>query len=290
MILLLAPLGASLAAAAVAVAAARRLRPRTAAWLLATTIAAAFSSLMITAWTVAGATLAHDPLSAGALSWCREHLGLAHPLPRWLGFTAVVLAVAITARAALAGRRWWRARGRSSDLVVLATDRPVAFAEAGRRGGVVVSQGMLAGLRPAERSALLEHERSHRRHRHDRFLVVAQLARAMGFLGPADRQLRLSLERWADEDAASAVGDRSVLAAAIARAALLAHDTPTPGLPITGSDVTGRVAALAGPGTAGVAEPRAWAIGAALCVATAVAGTAVQVHHVGALFSALCPH
>ncbi|WP_251499545.1 M56 family metallopeptidase, partial [Actinacidiphila cocklensis] len=107
------------------------------------------------------------------------------------------------------------------DLTVLDEDGPDAYALPGRPGRIVVTTGMLKALDPAEREVLLAHERAHLTGRHHLFLTALALACAAH---PALRLLRgplsYALERWADESAAAAVGDRRVAARAIGRAAL----------------------------------------------------------------------
>jgi beta-lactamase regulating signal transducer with metallopeptidase domain len=107
---------------------------------------------------------------------------------------------------------------------------------------------MLRALDPAEREVLLAHERAHLTGRHHLFLTALALSCAAH---PALRLLRgplsYALERWADESAATAVGDRRVAARAIGRAALAARPTsprPLAALPAAAGPVPRRVAAL----------------------------------------------
>jgi Zn-dependent protease with chaperone function len=106
-------------------------------------------------------------------------------------------------------------------LVVLRDDQPNAFALPGIHGRVVVSTGMLRALSPDERRVLLAHERAHLAHRHHIYDQLAGLAAtANPLLRPVAREVEHGIERWADEVAASAVGDRRLAARALARAAL----------------------------------------------------------------------
>ncbi|MCX4775985.1 M48 family metalloprotease [Streptomyces sp. NBC_01264] len=112
------------------------------------------------------------------------------------------------------------------DLLVVTDGGPRAYALpawCGHAGRVVVTTGMLRTLGRAEREVLLGHERAHLRGRHHLLSLAVDLAAAVH---PALRSLRpaldFHLERWADESAASAVGDRRLTATAIARAALAA--------------------------------------------------------------------
>ncbi|MEV7598202.1 M48 family metalloprotease [Kitasatospora sp. NPDC089797] len=168
-----------------------------------------------------------------------ERLRLAQVVADWPAVVPVsglagALLVAQAVRLALAARRHrallsraWRLTGEGTaegDVLVVPGEEAEAFAlprHRGRAGRVVVTEGMLRALGPTERAVLLAHERAHLGGRHHLFSAVADLAAAvhpaLARLGPA---LEFHLERWADEAAAAAVGDRRVAATAIARAAL----------------------------------------------------------------------
>ncbi|MGW7492556.1 M56 family metallopeptidase [Streptomyces sp. NPDC054786] len=142
----------------------------------------------------------------------------------------------------------------SGDLCVLPDSAPDAYALPGRPGRVVVTAGMLRALPPDEREALFAHERAHLAGRHHLFLLTVALA---AVCHPLLRSLRAplayALERWADESAASRVGDRRVTARAIGRAALAARPAapashrPGTVLAATTGPVPRRVAALLAP-------------------------------------------
>src|SRR5690606_21997816 len=65
-------------------------------------------------------------------------------------------------------------------------------------------------------------------------------------LRPLSERLRLAVERWADEDAAEAVGDRALVARTIAKAALAHPPAPGPAGAFADSGVVQRVEALLG--------------------------------------------
>ncbi|MEU2023729.1 M56 family metallopeptidase [Streptomyces sp. NPDC016469] len=111
-------------------------------------------------------------------------------------------------------------------LCVLHDPRPDAYALPGgprRPGRIVVTSGMLGSLGPAEREALLAHERAHLAAKHHVFLSVAQLA---SLCHPALRtvaaHVSFAAERSADEAAAHHCRDRALAAQAVGRAALAA--------------------------------------------------------------------
>lgn len=148
---------------------------------------------------------------------------------------ALVAAIALSAAVFAASRMTWR-RVRAllaaadearclpgtGELVIMEDDTVAeAFTVPGRPGRIVVSTGMLAVLDDAERRALLAHERAHLRWHHHWFTAAAQLAAAANpLLRPLARTVSFTIERWADEDAASCCGDRRLVARTIARAAM----------------------------------------------------------------------
>ncbi|HEX8870482.1 MAG TPA: M56 family metallopeptidase, partial [Lentzea sp.] len=130
-------------------------------------------------------------------------------------------------------------------VIILRGEQPVAFSAPGRGGKIAISTGMLDALAPAERGALLAHERAHLRLGHHRFLVAVTLAAALNpLLRPLCSAARFALERWADEAAAAHIGDRVVMAKAVAKAALAGKAEPGFALSATGGPVPRRVAAL----------------------------------------------
>jgi hypothetical protein len=122
-----------------------------------------------------------------------------------------------------------RLRPQAGSLVVIRDDLPDAYAlpglpGAGFGGRVVVSTGMLRALPARERSALLAHEAAHLRHHHHLYGQLAGLgAAANPLLRPMATAVNEAIERWADEEAAADIGDRTVTAHALARASLARH-------------------------------------------------------------------
>jgi hypothetical protein len=92
------------------------------------------------------------------------------------------------------------------DLVVLPSEQLVAFSAGGHPPQVVVSQRLVDLLADDELAAVLRHELTHSRHRHDRYLLLARVVeQSLGLLPLVRRStaaLRCALERWADEEAA----------------------------------------------------------------------------------------
>ena len=146
---------------------------------------------------------------------------------------------------------------------------------------------MLRSLGPAEREALFAHERAHNQAGHHYFLAAAELA---AHCHPALRTLRatirLAAERAADEAAATILGDRRLIATAIARAALAGQASRSTRPDFAPAATTGpvpqRVAALLTPPERRSRATRCTALLLAACAVLSVCAGATGVfafHH-----------
>ncbi|MEU4998686.1 M56 family metallopeptidase [Streptomyces sp. NPDC021622] len=299
------PLVLPLSAWPIARLAEQHLHPRTATRLLGAVagVMAVCSTLCLALLMVVGtAQLPGNPLPDG---WSDPEVRAAVPYDEFAGKAAIPALIVVGVACSRAILSHFRVRRRSlralgglpdSSVAVLNDDVPYAYAlpgglRGGRRGGrIVVSTGLLGGLQPPERRALFAHERAHLAARHHRFLLAAQLAaRANPFLRPLRTSLTFTTERWADEDAARAVRDRTVVARAIGKAALAsgagsgAGATPAPtlaGLAAPGP-VPRRVAALLAPAPTARIRPAMFTgvtgfTGVGLALSCAAVGTVVS--------------
>lgn len=267
----------------------RRLRPRDGVYLTTASLVALCLATLMSVWTLSLGFLVNEPLTGRLFAWSDNSFGIRHRLPLWVGLCALAITAWSTARGVRVVRSWRLQRGSTSaGTHIIDTTELVAFAQTGRHGGVVISTGMLAVLEPAERRALLAHEHAHLRLRHDRHLLVGQLSAGLPPLTPLVARMRHFMERWADEEAARTVGDRAVVASAIARAALASHGHPVMPLGAIGANVPARVEALLRPPIVG----RQAALAATFAV-TAVIGVFIaateQLHHLAAVLAAICP-
>jgi Zn-dependent protease with chaperone function len=250
------PLLVPVLAAAAARPLAARLEPRLATWLLtATTVAlAAFSTAALAL--MAASALARVPILAAPV------LRRGDPVPALAGMAAALLltgaavavAVVIRARARALAESYRRAASMAQGgRVVVVPGRSIeAYALPGSPGRIVVSGRLLDVLDDRGRAALLAHEHAHLTGRHHLFTTVARLAAAANpLLLPVVRAVEYTVERWADERAATITGDRRLVASTIGQVALLA--TPRPArlraaaLGITGTRVHPISLAWAGP-------------------------------------------
>lgn len=287
--LLLVPLLVALAATASSGMSQRYLRPRVAAWSLVvgatvTALAAVSALVMVLVEFVHAAAQ-----TQGALAWCL-HLDHHGPVPWVEGSIAAAWLAGAAVRVARCSARY---RGLvpeagSGGVEIVDDESPVAYTLPGGEGRTVVSSGMLRALSSNERAVLFSHERSHRARRHDRFILAVDLAVAVvPLLGPMRAYVRYATERWADEDAAQAVGDRRLVARALARAALVQHAARQPGMAMADLGVRTRVDQL-------LAEPTRRSIitltaaGSAGLTALATVSASVQMHHLAMVTAHLC--
>ncbi|MFE2323206.1 M48 family metalloprotease [Streptomyces sp. NPDC059385] len=266
------------------------LPPREACWALTG------AAVLMAGGTIAVlAGLFHVPLLASL-----ERLPLGRVLEEWPAAVpaACVAGVALAFQLVLLVRRWrkhrsslkraWQSAGggvHDGDVLVLPGDEVDAFAlprYRRRPARVVMTSGMVAALKPGEHAALLAHERAHLAGRHHVLAAVADLS---AMVHPAVRSLtkllEFHLERWADEAAAIAVGDRKVMAGAIARAALAGaaqRRRPDAGYPVlsaTTGPVPQRVEALLLPRPAapqrGARRAEAWGLTLTVALSTVAA-------------------
>jgi Zn-dependent protease with chaperone function len=270
-----------------------RLPPRVAAWA----ITAAGVALAVT--TVGAAVVLACPLPArlpfiAALGgWRPDSVALRSPVPVWLSMVALGAIAWLGRRVLLECRRLGREFGDvvaaqaelahcgRGEVVVVDGTVPRAHAVSRtvmRRGRVVVTTAMLDLLDDDERAAVIAHERAHLRHGHGAFLTVMRLAAALNpLLAPMRRDLQYALERWADEDAA-AVTHRTVMASALAKAAIATLHVATgwaaAPMHLHAYAVTERVSALLdGPAKR---SRLAWALVAVALIAAASLGWALH--------------
>ena len=321
MVAVIAPVVAALVVAVAAAGLHRRLPPAVAARSILVAVWMVVVAGLASLWLIGFGFVAQHVVSGGRLEWCAESIGVHGRVPFVVGLVALALAVVGPVRAV---RHYLRSRSmRVADAVGvrIADDaRLFAYTLPGPGGAVVVSTAMRDALSDAELQVVLAHEHAHATHRHDRMFLTARLACVlMPLVRPLTRRLEHTLERWADEDAARACGDRRLVATTLGRVALRAQVSPPwaalpaglAGLGGVGSGGAGwawlggarsggawsggaglgvpeRVRALLQPPVSAPSARARVLLGAAVVV-VAVASV-YQLHHVGVLIVALCQH
>ena len=242
---------------------ANRLPPVAATWLLAGSSLALAAASSAVLGMLALSALVRIPFVASVANLSVGAISRGDPVSLPIAIAAGGL---LAAAAAAAVRALWRRgtaiveAGRqasqlpgSGQVVVTEDDAADAYTLPGWPCRIVITSGMLRVLSGPERQVLLAHERAHAGGSHYLFTSAARLAAAANpLLRPVAAEVGYTVERWADECAATATGDRPLTARAIARAALATSAAP-PDLPSSG--VT-RPRAVASPGRT---DPRAGA-------------------------------
>ncbi|MEO7263194.1 MAG: M56 family metallopeptidase [Jatrophihabitantaceae bacterium] len=272
---------------------ARRLPPAVTTWLLSAggLVAATGSSASLAL--LAFQYVAQAPILAARGRWSDTVLHHEDPVPAPIGLVAAVAVAVLTVRFTLAAtRRLIAVRaayrlaeglpGAGSELSVLDTADPQAYAVPGRPGRIVVTTGLLRRLDADQRRALLAHERAHLLHRHHLHHTVTHLAAAVNpLLHRLPAAVELSCERWADEDAAR-VCRRDTVADALTHAATSGRSPAVAVvLAAAAADVADRIGALRAPAPRLALWRVALLLG--LLAATAIA-VAVAMHDTERLF------
>jgi Zn-dependent protease with chaperone function len=254
-------LGGALVLCLVARRAARYVSPPLAAVTLAVS-----ASLAATAWAwnlalLAGTLIGRVGYVADVGHWSRQTLAVHDPVPvanaAIAGLFVAIAAGALAWSVHKVGQELWQiwAAARAcpvptdGGVVVVDDPAPRALAVPGLRGRVVITTAMVRALDAEERRVLFAHERTHLRCQHGLFRLAVRLSAAvLPLLRPLVRDCDYQLERWADESAASAVGDRGLAAQALARAALAGRHprrtAPGAAMGFAEYNVTSRVQAL----------------------------------------------
>jgi Zn-dependent protease with chaperone function len=271
-----------------------RIGARPAAWMAAVGVVSIGTVGFLGTLLIAVQYWAHAPGMSRFVSWCAMLVGDHHSVSNTAGLGATALALYGIFRLTLFIRACSIAQRNHRNLrslidrsvVVEDTDAIFAYSVPGSTPLTVLSTGLLACLKADEYAIVLAHEEAHFAHRHDRFLLVGRSAAAL--FPPVQvfaRALEYALERWADEHAASVIGDRKSVAKTVARTALLAHAPVPPGVlafaPVSPFSTTQRVRSLLRP-----PQPiPAWAV---LMCAFAVGGLLKQLHHLESIIQSLC--
>ena len=281
-----------LAAVTVAVAVTtvhKKMPPKVASRMLTVALAVVAGAAVPTMWLVSFGYLGHLPVFGDGFSWCARMFGIHARIPHWAGLPAVGIS-------SIGLFRTWRVfmlhrrirHDQPGSVEIAGHEAVFAFTLPGRGGHVVLSSGLVELLDDDEQSVVLAHEHAHARHRHDRYLLIGQLAAAnIPFLRPLSSRLQFSLERWADEEAVAAChGDRPFVAYTLGKVALRTV-TPVGALSFGGLGVTARVAALLAPAPTRPSAARLLGMWGAIAMTAVLAG--FQVHHLARLVTAMCP-
>lgn len=283
------PLFVTLVVAAIATSAHRRLPPRLATRFVTIALVLVVLAAAPTALVVAVAFLAHAPLIGIGFEWCAQAMGLHGAVPPWIGLPVVALLAVGAFRTfrLLRQHRVLRLDEGQHPIHIARSHKPYAVTLPGRAGQIVMSTAMVELLDEDEQRIVVAHERAHAHYRHDRYLLTAELAAAaLPPLRALARRVNYSIERWADEAAAAACGDRRLVAITLGKVALQTNPPTVAGF--SGLGVASRMGALLEPPIPNPHRVHVLALWSSLAV---TAGFSVyQLHHLERLLTALCPH
>lgn len=198
----------------------RRLHPAVTTKATAVSLIGALLATELTAVTLAAPVALRAAGAHGLAVRCARmasHVVVGSP---WVGWPAAVSALILPWTVSVGFRRARHAQeglhevallGRPVTLVdhqvvIVESSTPVAVSVAAHGGAVVVSDTLVEQLTGRELAAVLRHERAHLEHRHHLLLLLAAAAECglgvLPWVRASVAQLRCSIERWADEDAA----------------------------------------------------------------------------------------
>lgn len=265
----------------------RRLRPRLSAAVLGANVLWVSIVAVLGSWFMALRYLTHISWLADQLRWCSKMIGQHDQVPWWLGLPSMIFAVvgAVRIKRFAAVQRQIRSSSLTGTSIV-ASDEVFAYVLPGRNAATIISAGLLSRLSVTERCVVLAHEKAHADFRHDRYLTLARAAEALvPLIRPLTKRLEFSLERWADDSAATALsGDRRLVAQTIAKVALLTTGTQSHGLAFVGLGEVARTRYLLDP-----SKPSRNLSGIAIMSSVLGLGFALyQLHHFEGLLSTLC--
>jgi len=257
--------------------AASRLRPRAGARAHTVLLASVLVATVPTLWLIGLSGIAHTELHNPAVDWSYHLLPNHTPASAIIGIVSLGLAVTGTVRAVGVLRLHRRLRcADTPPMQSVDSDDAFAYTLPGPAGTIAVSTGLRRALDDDEYAVVIEHERAHARHRHDRYKLLGLLA--VAFVPPMRgmaRRLDFMLERWADEQALQRTGnDRRLAARTIAKVAM-ATTAPTAALGFGGQGTAARASAMLEP----AAPPISSRLQAAILIIATLALTLYQLHH-----------
>lgn len=266
------------------------LSPRRATQILTGAVVLTSAAILAALAQVAMAGASEIPVVADTVGWCRALYHGQHGASPVVGLLAAVALGLGLLGMAMHWRHIRRVHAEFAGVTgieIVAAEGPVAFAVPGHPGGVVVGADLLDQLDPDRQSAVLAHEHAHLELHHHLYVHAAEIcAGGLPMLRPLSSRVRFMTERWADEVAADRLGSRRLLAETIAQVAMMPDPPLHHGLGFGGNQTLSRVQALLHPTSA---SPMAALPVVGTVIAVVLTGSLIQLHHLAAFFSHICP-
>lgn len=204
------------------------------------------------------------------------------------GRVSLVVGLGILGLSAFAGYRLvadiWKAvryRAQLPRSGVIVDSDPFALAVPSQGGRIVISTALRDLLTKEELAVVYQHEQAHLDRKHHVYMGIARtLATVLPLLSRITPAMRLAVERWADEDAASTIGNRRLVAETIGKVALSrTSQNPADSLGVANYEVSRRVQALLDSDSSGQRLHGTVVFGGSGVVASGLASSPLQIHH-----------
>lgn len=164
---------------------------------------------------------------------------------------------------------------------IVENSEPFALAIPARGGRILISTALRDLLTREELAVVYQHEQAHLDRKHHVYMgLVHALVVVLPVLSRLEPAMRLAVERWADEEAATVVGNRRLVAETIGKVALSrTTSTSANGLGVADHEVSRRVQALLDPDASKGRLQGTAVFGGSSLVASGLASSPLQLHH-----------
>ncbi|SDS16937.1 Zn-dependent protease with chaperone function [Brevibacterium sandarakinum] len=168
---------------------------------------------------------------------------------------------------------------------IVADGEPFALAIPMRGGRILISTALRDLLTREELAVVYQHEQAHLDRKHHVYMGLAHaLVTVLPILSRLEPAMRLAVERWADEEAATVVGNRCLVAETIGKVALSRTTSSSANeLGVADHEVSRRVQALLDPDASHGRLQGTAVLGGSGLIASGLASSPLQLHHLMAL-------
>ncbi|MDN5552027.1 MULTISPECIES: M56 family metallopeptidase [Brevibacterium] len=198
-----------------------------------------------------------------------------------MGLLALCLVLLATIRLAVLAVKGVKERTQLPHGGIVADSEPFALAIPERGGRILISTALRDLLTREELAVVYQHEQAHLDRKHHVYMGIAHaLVAVLPVLSRLEPAMRLAVERWADEEAATVVGNRRLVAETIGKVALSRTVSPSAnGLGVADHEVSRRVQALLDPDASQGRLQGTAVFGGSGLVASGLASSPLQLHH-----------
>lgn len=168
---------------------------------------------------------------------------------------------------------------------IVTNSEPFALAIPMRGGRILISTALRDLLTREELAVVYQHEQAHLDRKHHVYMGLAHaLVTVLPVLSRLEPAMRLAVERWADEDVATVVGNRRLVAETIGKVALSRTASSSANeLGVADHEVSRRVQALLDSDASQGRLQGTAVFGGSGLIASGLASSPLQLHHLMAL-------